>query len=195
MATYLPPVEHPSNPLLKLVYLFSERLFGKVTTGTKVFAARMPVAFLAFYSKTYRLDRKLKLPSRTAMLIREHVATTNGCLFCMDTSRYFAIKASPDNAARYDALPHYRTSPLISEAERAALDYATELTRDKEVDPGTFARLRQHFSEREVCDIVWLVASEHLANLTNIGLNIGSDGLCEINLGRVAQPEPARRVS
>jgi hypothetical protein len=29
-------------------------------------------------------------------------------------------------------------------------------------------------------DIVWLVASEHLNNITNIGLNIGSDGLCEL---------------
>ena len=27
---------------------------------------------------------------------------------------------------------------------------------------------------------MWLVASEHLANLTNLGLNVGSDGLCEL---------------
>ena len=41
--------------------------------------------------------------------------------------------------------------------------------------------LAQHYSEREICDIVWLVASEHLYNVTNIGLNIGSDGLCDVN--------------
>jgi hypothetical protein len=45
------------------------------------------------------------------------------------------------------------------------------------VAPETFARLRRHYGEREICDIVWLVASEHIYNLTNIGLNIGSDGL------------------
>jgi hypothetical protein len=28
------------------------------------------------------------------------------------------------------------------------------------------------------------VASEHLYNMTNIGLNIGSDGLCELNAQR-----------
>jgi hypothetical protein len=44
------------------------------------------------------------------------------------------------------------------------------------VSPDTFARLARHFSEREICDIVWLVASEHLANMTNRGLNIESDG-------------------
>jgi hypothetical protein len=40
--------------------------------------------------------------------------------------------------------------------------------------------LEWHFSEREICDIVWLVASEHLYNKTNVGLNIGSDGFCEV---------------
>jgi hypothetical protein len=29
---------------------------------------------------------------------------------------------------------------------------------------------------------VWLVASEHLYNVNNIGLNIGSDDLCEAGI-------------
>jgi alkylhydroperoxidase family enzyme len=47
------------------------------------------------------------------------------------------------------------------------------------MQPQTFARLRSHYSEREICDVVWLAASEHIWNMTNIALNIGSDGLCE----------------
>jgi alkylhydroperoxidase family enzyme len=82
--------------------------------------------------------------------------------------------------AKFDALADYRTSPLFNEAERAALDYVTELTRDKQVKPDTFARLARHFSERQICEIVWLVASEHVYNITNIGLNIHSDMLCDI---------------
>jgi len=42
------------------------------------------------------------------------------------------------------------------------------------------AQLVRHYSERQICEIVWLVASEHLYNVSNIGLNIGSDGLCEV---------------
>jgi alkylhydroperoxidase family enzyme len=164
-------------------------MFGTVPTGIKVFAARMPAAFLSFSSKTYRLDKKLRLASRTGMLIRQQVASINTCSACMDAGRWFALRESTDNAARFDALTEYRTSPLFSEAERAALDYATELTQNKEVAPDTFARLVRHYSEREICDIVWLVASEHLANMTNIGLNIGSDGLCELN------PRQATRAS
>jgi alkylhydroperoxidase family enzyme len=84
------------------------------------------------------------------------------------------------NEAKFDALDDYATSPLFSDAERAALDYVTELTRDKKVDPATFSRLATHYSERAICDIVWLVASEHFYNMTNIGLNIHSDMLCDI---------------
>jgi hypothetical protein len=36
-------------------------------------------------------------------------------------------------------------------------------------------------SERDICEIVLLVASEHLCNMTNIGLYIHSDMLCDIN--------------
>ena len=180
MATYLPPIERPRGMFLKLMYFFMRRQFGKVMTPIAVFSARMPMAFMLFYGKISRLDKKLQLPAQTALLIREQVASTNTCLFCMDASRWYAIKASPDNAARFDALGEYPTSPLFTDAERAALAYATELTSKREVAPDTFSRLTHHYSEREICDIVWLVASEHLYNLSNIGLNIGSDGLCEL---------------
>ena len=87
---------------------------------------------------------------------------------------------TPQHLAKLDALEEYRTSPLFDERDRAALDFATELTEHKRVSGETFARLSRHYSEREICDIVWLVSSEHLYNINNLGLNIGSDGLCAI---------------
>jgi alkylhydroperoxidase family enzyme len=179
MTTYLPPVEKPRGLVLKLVYFFTRRQFGKVATPIAVFSSRMPTAFLSFYGKVSKLDKKLRVPSQTAVLIRERVATINTCLFCMDAARWFALKKSPENGARFDALADYQTSPLFTDAERVALDYATELTTNKDVSPETFARLASHYGEREICDIVWLVASEHLYNVSNIALNIGSDGFCE----------------
>jgi alkylhydroperoxidase family enzyme len=180
MTPYLAPIERPKGLLVKIVYFFTRRQFGKVATPIAVFSARMPAGFLTFYGKVSRLDKKLRLPSQTAVLIRERVASINACLFCMDSARWYVMTKSPENLERLDALPDYRTSPLFSDAERAALDYVTELTTSKHIDPGTFERLSRHYSEREICDIVWLVASEHLYNLTNHGLGIGSDGLCEL---------------
>jgi alkylhydroperoxidase family enzyme len=179
MDTYLAPVEQPEGLAIKMAYAMSRRQFGKVPTPVKVVYARMPAAFGMFVGKISRLDKKLKLPAETAMLIREQVAHINVCEFCMDIGRAFVVKARI-NEAKFDALSEYRTSPLFNDAERAALDYVTELTRDKKVAPETFQWLRKHYSERQICEIVWLVASEHFYNLTNLGLNIHSDMLCDI---------------
>lgn len=137
------------------------------------------VAFGLFVSKIAKLDKKLSLSPEMAFLIRERVAQINICLFCIDIARSFVIKASM-NEAKFDALEYYRTSPLFSEAERAALDYVTELTKDKKVDPGTFQKVQRHYSEEAICEMVWLMASEHFYNITNLGLNIHSDMLCDI---------------
>jgi AhpD family alkylhydroperoxidase len=180
MATFLPPIENPSNLMMRFVYNMSRRQFGKVMTPLKVYAARMPLAFGMFTAKIAKLDQKLELPVEMRMLVRERVAHINVCEFCIDIGRAFAVKAGM-NEAKFDALEDYATSPLFNEAERAALDYVTELTRDKNVKLETFARLRKHYSERAICEIVWLVASEHVYNMTNIGLNIHSDMLCDIS--------------
>jgi alkylhydroperoxidase family enzyme len=177
--TFLPPIERPPGLMMKLAYYFTRRQFGKVLTPLKVHSARLPSAFGLFYSKVSQLDKKLLLPQETVFLIREQVARINVCLFCIDIGRAFTIKASM-NEAKFDALEQYSTSPLFTEAERAALDYVTELTKDKKLSRDTFARLSSYYSEREICEIVWLVASEHLYNMTNIGLNIHSDRLCDI---------------
>ncbi len=184
MDTYLAPVEKPRGLMLKLVYFFTKRQFGKVATPIAVFSSRMPTAFLSFYGKVSKLDKKLELSPSTAMLIRERVASLNTCLFCMDVGRWAAMKATPANGPRFDALANYRTSSLFTDAERGALDYATELTTTKDVTAETFDQLARHYTEREICEIVWLVASEHLYNVSNIGLNIGSDGLCELASSR-----------
>ena len=181
--TFLPPIEKPKGLMMKLAYHFTRREFGKVITPLKVHGVRLPPAFGLFYRKISKLDQKLLLPPETVLLIREQVARINACLFCMDIGRSFTIKSSM-NEAKFDALEQYSTSHLFTDAERAALDYVTELTKDKKVNPDTFARMARHYSERAICEIVWLVASEHLYNMTNLGLNIHSDMLCDINRKR-----------
>ena len=183
MNTFLPPIEKPDGLIMKLAYYFTRRQFGKVLTPLKVHSARLPPAFGLFYSKISNLDQKLTLPPEMVLFIRHQVARINVCLFCIDIARSFTIKASM-NEAKFNALEQYTTSPLFTDAERAALDYVTELTKEKKVDPDTFARMSRHYSEREICEIVWLVASEHLYNMTNIGLNIHSDMLCDISKKR-----------
>ncbi len=177
---FLAPIEKPKGLVMKLVYFFTRRRFGKVLTPLKVHSTRMPLAFGMFAGKVGQLDKKLQLPPEMIMLIRERVARLNVCTFCIDIGRWFTIKGKM-NQAKFDALDQYNTSPLFTDAERAALDYVTELTRNKKVNPDTFARMARYYSERAICEIVWLVSTEHLYNMTNIGLNIHSDMLCDIS--------------
>lgn len=179
METFLPSIEDPEDPVMKQVYEMTRQQWGKVLTPVKVFSARMSPEFVQFVAMVAHLDQKLTLPRETAYLIRERVAIINICSFCIDIGRAVTIKSSM-NEAKFDALEEYRSSPLFTYAERAALDYVTELTKNRTVNPETFAHLAQYYSEREICEIVWLVASEHLYNMTNIGLNIHSDMLCDI---------------
>src|SRR5262245_31287369 len=186
MDTFLLPIEEPRGLMMKLVYAMTRWQFGKVLTPVRVVYARLPLAFGLFASKISKLDKKLQLPAELVMLIRERVAHINVCEFCMDIGRSIAIKSSMDQA-KFEALEAYRTSDLFTDTERAALDYVTELARDKAVNPETFARLARYYSEREICEIVWLVASEHFYNMTNIGLNIHSDMLCDISRMKTAR--------
>lgn len=187
MATYLPPVERPKGLLKKFTYRVMRWMFGLVPTGTKVFTARMPTAFMTYYAKAYRLDKKLRVPIETAYIVRHRVASINMCTACMDIGRYYGLKKSPETLTRLDAVADYETSSMFIDADRAALDYASELTTCKAVAPATIARLSEHYSEREICELAYLVASEHLANMTNLGLGVGSDGLCEISQQRRLQ--------
>jgi len=184
MTTYLPPIEKPKGLMLKLLYRLLGRQFGKVPSWLSVFSARMPLGFTSWMGKVYKLNRKLTLPMDTVTLVRAQVDSINGCTWCADAGRWYAMKNAPHNLPKLDALNEYRTSPLFSDEERAALDFAAELTEQKHVSPKTFSELSRHYSERGICEIVWVVSSNHLFNINNLGLGIGSDGFCELTTRR-----------
>jgi alkylhydroperoxidase family enzyme len=186
VSSYLAPIEKPTGLILKLLYRVTRRQFGNVPGWLSVFCARMPLAYGNWMGRIARLDKKLELPSDTMVLVRACVNSINVCAWCMDATRWYAINKAPSLVPKLDALAEYQTSPLFTEKERAALAFAAELTEQKHVRPDTFAALSRCYSEREICEISWIVASEHVYNINNIGLDIESDGLCEIT--RRAQP-------
>ena len=165
--TFLPPIEQPDGLIKKLAYYFTRRQFGKVLTPVKVHSARLPPAFGLFYAKIAKLDEKLELPRELVMLIRERVAQINVCLFCIDIGRWYTIQQSM-NQAKFDALDDYATSPLFTEAERAALALAEEGTRLGDASHGvsdeTWAQVRKHYDDDQVAALVCLVAMINAAN-------------------------------
>lgn len=180
MAPYLPPVDKPKGLMLKLGYRYTKKQFGQVPGPLSVFCARMPLAFSTFYGKLSKLDRKLTLDEEFIVLVREQVASTTGCAFCMDSNGWAALNKASVAPAKLAALADFESSDHFSDRERAALSFVTEVARDRRCSQNTVDRVLQHFTERQVCELTWLVASEHLYNINNIALGIGSSGLCEL---------------
>ncbi len=76
------------------------------------------------------------------------------------------------------ALPDYATSPLYSEAERVALEYADCMTiTGREVSDELFARLRQFYEEEAVVELTAIIAWENSSSKFNRALRVPSQGL------------------
>jgi alkylhydroperoxidase family enzyme len=174
------PIDRPPTLLARVMFFVLRRLLGRVPMPYRVVFTRIPQALFAHMMMVGVLDRRLRLDPDLRVLIESHVATLNGCTFCLDLVRALALRRNPmlrDKLGRLDA---YRIDPAFSARERAALAYVESITRTRRVDDATFAALRAEFDEREIVEITWVNALEQYFNAINGGLGIGSDGFCTI---------------
>ncbi|MGB7925301.1 MAG: hypothetical protein WCF57_18830 [Pyrinomonadaceae bacterium] len=76
------------------------------------------------------------------------------------------------------ALPQYATSPLYTERERVALEYADCMTiTGREVSDELFARLRAFYTEDALVELTEVIAWENASSKFNRALRIPSQGL------------------
>jgi alkylhydroperoxidase family enzyme len=175
----LEPIEKPRGLMMRFAFWMTQRRFGKVLTPMKVMLPRIP-GTLKLSWELMKVEMKgLRIEPELHFLVGIHTAQINGCSFCEDIGRAVAVRERV-GLDKVNALAAYRTSPLFSERERAALAFAEEATRHKRVSDATFEALRRHFNDREIMEITWLNAVENYYNLINLPLEIGSDGLCAL---------------
>jgi alkylhydroperoxidase family enzyme len=181
----LEPIEKPKGLMMRIAFWMTRRQFGKVMTPMKVLYPRVPEMIKFSYEIVKFETKGIRLEHGLHYLVVMLASQINGCGFCMDLARAMAIREQL-GMEKFNALSEYRTSPLFSERERAALAYVEEATRHKRVSNATFEVLRKHFSEREIVEITWLNALENYYNLINLPLEIESDGFCAIAEARSA---------
>ena len=76
------------------------------------------------------------------------------------------------------ALGDYATSPLYTETERVALEYADAITlSDRDVGDDLFARIRRFYDDDAVVELTEIVAWENASSKFNRALRIPSQGL------------------
>lgn len=172
----LTPIEAPRGLLVRVAYRLLRWKLGKVVTPWKVVFARLPNAIPMQLALYWAMER-LPLEPDLQFLVQMQTAQSNGCAFCVDIGRAFALQRRM-NLEKLDAVADFRTDPRFTERERAALAYVDEATRRKTVSDETFAALRRHFDDREIAAITWINAVENYFNMINVPLEIEADGLC-----------------
>jgi alkylhydroperoxidase family enzyme len=82
---------------------------------------------------------------------------------------------------RLAAVAGWRDSPLFSEVERVALDYAERMTiTGQTVDDALFAELKRHYSEAQIVELTAAIALENFRSKFNPPLGIEAQGFCLI---------------
>jgi uncharacterized peroxidase-related enzyme len=100
-----------------------------------------------------------------------HVASrAAGCQYCMAHTAGGAMRFGVDEA-KLAAVWDYRTSPVYSEAERVALDFALAAASvPNDVTDELFACLRKHWSDGQVVEILAVIATFGFLNRWNDSL-------------------------
>ncbi len=93
-------------------------------------------------------------------LIKLRASQVNGCAYCIDM-HLKDLKSIGEGDQRLYELNAWEESPFYSDRERAALAWTEAVTQvaDSRVPDDLYASVRQHFSEKELADLTFAIAT------------------------------------
>jgi alkylhydroperoxidase family enzyme len=78
---------------------------------------------------------------------------------------------------KLEALNDYAKSPLFSDTERMALEYADAITDTRrDVDDELFARVQRHYDDDTIAEMTMIIAWENASSRFNRAFRIPSQG-------------------
>jgi alkylhydroperoxidase family enzyme len=79
---------------------------------------------------------------------------------------------------KLEALNDYAKSPLFSDAEKVALEYADAITDTRQdVDDELFKRVQRHYDDDTIAEMTMIIAWENSSSRFNRAFRIPSQGL------------------
>jgi AhpD family alkylhydroperoxidase len=102
-------------------------------------------------------------------LINLRASQINGCAYCIDM-HWKDLRAGGETEQRMYSLDAWRECPYYTERERAALEWteAVTLITDGHVPDTVYDAVRPHFSEKELADLTFAVATINAWNRLSI---------------------------
>jgi len=114
--------------------------------------------------------KRALLDPKLVELVLMRCSQINGCAFCLDMHSKDA-RAAGETEQRLYLLPAWRETELYSESEQAALALAEELTElpsHESVSDELYQRVRGHFGEDAVVDLILLIGMINVWNRVNV---------------------------
>ena len=160
----------------------AERLMGFVPNDALVMA-RHPALLKAMWELVAAVYGPGKVDPGLKRLVGEAASKAAGCFYCSAHAAHGARHQGVP-AEKIEAVWSYEDSPVFTEAERAAIHLGMTAGRvPNETTDADFDRLRMHFSEDEIIEIVAVIAMFGFLNRWNT------------TLATALEPDPAGTIS
>jgi AhpD family alkylhydroperoxidase len=116
---------------------------------------------------TFTIEKKL------AELIKLRTSQLNGCGYCVNLHALDARKAG-ETEQRVFAISAWWETPFFTEAERAALKLAEEITRIQEggLREDTFQNAKKYFSDTEIAQLIFITTVTNSWNRIAISMHM-----------------------
>jgi uncharacterized peroxidase-related enzyme len=151
----LPPDHDPAT--LELAAFFNETL-GFCPNSVLTMQRRPAIARAFIRLNMAVMDNQGRVTSALKRLVGYLASHAAGCRYC----QAHTIRAAERYGAEAEQMEHvweYRTHPAFSEAERAALDLAVAAASvPNQVTPELQARVREHWDDGEIVELVGVIA-------------------------------------
>lgn len=165
------------SPYVRLVDVAVGRMFGQRFASIAINAHVPGLVRAQTGVERVFMSRRRAVPHALLELVSLRTALEVGCSFCIDLGAYSSVSRHGVTPERVRALPAHADSGLFSAAEVAALDLAVAMSQTPPtVDDALIARLREHFSEREVVELTWMAAWENARARANSAFGVESHG-------------------
>ena len=178
MARLQPAKPRRLDPVRRLIPWYTKRTYGRTMEPAGILAHHRRL-LLGIAAAGRALEKSHAVPRRLRELAMLRSAQVTGCEWCLD----FGSKLAHDAGVPADdlrELSRWRSSTRFDGLDRLALEYAEAMARTPAaVSDDLFARLREHFDERQIVELTMAIALESLYNRSNQAFGIGSQGFSD----------------
>ena len=154
---HVAPVARQDLPEFEPLFQLAEGAMGFLPNSILTMA-RWPEMARAFTGLAGTINLGGKLPQELKRLVSFVASRAAGCVYCQAHTSHGVERAGVADE-KIDAAFEFETSPLFSDAERAALRLARDAAQvPNEASAEHFEELRRHFDESEIVELVAVIA-------------------------------------